>query len=448
MKRFDVYIGLGLILTLFLGAPAGLTWAGEQKMTLEQCLKTGIENNPSLKASRFDVDMSAQGIKQARADFLPSVSSSYSMTPIRSINSKYGSGTIQDTDYIDKDVRSFSIRLTQILYAGSRITNTYQRARVSEQLAKTEMELAGMELAYRIETTFYKLMKAKQDVITTQESVNRLTESVKSAEAFLERELVPWVNVLQARVDLADAQDLYKIAKNDVNRQRVELFSLMNQRLDPAIEFSGPLNPLLATEPVFDDSLKYALENRPDIKSLGHQLEIAQKDAQIAMGKYLPTVKFDVGYYDRNDEYDEYNQYGKSRDQRNRYWSGGLTASWDLFDGGRAWYEKEKYNTQAQKITALIEDAKNEIATGIYNALYSMNEAKQRIKTSAEALTAANEYYDVEKNRLKAGLSTIPSLLDAQDRLLRAHANETRATLDYQLAVSELKFYTGKKNIE
>ncbi|MGM0656534.1 MAG: TolC family protein, partial [Thermodesulfobacteriota bacterium] len=347
--------------------------------------------------------------------------------------------------YVDKDVRSFSIRLTQILYSGSRITNTYQRARISKQLAQTEMELVGMELAYRIETTFYKLMKAKQDVLTTQESVSRLTESVKSAEAFLEKELVPWVNVLQARVDLADAQDLYKIAQNDVNRQRVELFSLMNQSLDPAIEFSGRLNSLLATEPVFDDSLKYALDNRPDIKSLVHQLEIAEKDAQIAMGKYLPTVKFDVGYYDRDDEYE---QYGAERDQRNRYWSGGVTASWDLFDGGRAWYEKEKYNTQAKKITALIEDAKNEIATGIYNALYSMNEAKQRIKSSAEALTAANEYYDVEENRLKAGLSTIPSLLDAQDRLLRAQANETRATLDYQLAVSELKFYTGKKNIE
>lgn len=443
MKRFGFYLYLGLILTLFLGAPVGLTWAEEQKMTLEQCLKTGMENNPSLKASRFDIDISAHGIKQARADFLPSVSSSYSMTPIRSISVK-GAGN-PDTDYVDKDVNSFSVRLTQILYSGLRITNTYQRARILEQLATTDMELAGMELAYRIETTFYKLMKAKQDVITTQESVNRLTESVKSAEAFLKRELVPWVNVLQARVDLADAQDLYKIAKNDVNRQRVALFSLMNQRLDPAIGFFGRLNPLLVTEPVFDDSLKYALENRPDIKSLVHQLQIADKDAKIAIGKYLPTIKVDIGYYDRNDEYD---QYAATRDQRNRYWSGGVTASWELFDGGRAWYEKEKHNTQAKKITALIEDAKNQIATGIHNALYSMNEAKQRIKSCAEALTAANEYYDVEENRLKAGVSTIPSLLDAQDRLLRAQANETRATLDYQLAVSELKFYTGKKDIE
>lgn len=413
-------------------------------MTLEQCLKTGMENNPSLKASRFDVDISAHGIKQARADFLPSVSSSYSLSPIRSISAK---GDYNDTDYLDKDVRSFSIKLTQILYSGSRIMNTYKRAHISEELAKTEMALAGMELAYRIETTFYKLMKAKQDVITNQESVSRLTESVKAAEAFLKRELVPWVNVLQARVDLADAQDLYKIAKNDVNRERVALFALMNERLDPDIEFSGRLNPLLATEPVFDDSLTYALENRPDIKSLEYQLDIAEKDAKIAMGKYLPTVRFDVGYYDRDDGYEDEDTAARY-DKRNRYWSGSLTASWDLFDGGRAWYEKEKYNTQAKKITALIEDAKNEIATGIYNALYSMNDAKQRIISCAEALTAANEYYDVEENRLKAGLSTIPSLLDAQERLLRAQANETSAILDYQLAVSELKFYTGKKDIE
>ena len=99
MKQFGFYIDLGLILTLFLGTPAGLTWAEEQKMTLEQCLKTGMEKNPSLKASRFDVDISAHGIKQARADFLPSVSSSYSMASIRSINSKYRLGINKNANF-------------------------------------------------------------------------------------------------------------------------------------------------------------------------------------------------------------------------------------------------------------------------------------------------------------------------------------------------------------
>ncbi len=446
MKRFVFYIFFGFML-IFSTALVDLTWAG-QTMTLEQCLKAGMENNPSLKASRFKVEAGAHGVKVARADFMPAVSTSYSSSSIMSIKVH---GT-EDTDYVDKDVRSFNVRLTQILYAGSRIFNSYERSRILEQLAGTEMDLAKLELAYHIEVTFYRLMKAKQDVITTTESVSRLVESVKAAEAFFKRELVPQVNVLRARVDLADAQDLYSVAKNDVNRQRVVLFSLMDQIMDPAIEFSGGLSQLLVIEPTFEASLEYALENRPDIKSLGFQFEIANKDAKIAKGKYLPTVKLDIGYYDLDYDYDKLGEYSNGityeRDQRNRYWSGGISASWDFFDGGRAWYEKEKYNTEGKKIKALIKDAKNMISTGIHNALYSMNEAKQRIESAAKALVAANEYYRSEENRLKAGISTIPSLLDAQDRLLRAQANETRATLDYRLAVSELKLYTGEKNIK
>lgn len=435
---FNIFLGCMLVFS------TGLAGAG-QTMTLENCLESGMENNPSLKASRFSVDAGAYDIKAARADFLPSVSTSYSLNPINSINSTGPT----DTDYVDKDVSSFNIKLTQILYAGSRIFNAYEKSQILEQLARTEMELASLELAYNIEATFYKLMKAKQDVITTTESVNRLSESVKVAEAFLKRELVPQVNVLRARVDLADAQDLFRVAKNDVNRRRVVLFSLMDQPLDPAIEFSGGLSELLTQKPAFDASLEYALENRPDIKSLAYQLEIADKNAKIAMGKYLPTVKFNIGYYDRNDDYEKEGLLSSGtydRDQRNRYWSASLSASWALFDGGRSWYEKEKYNTEAQKVAALIKDVKNMISTGIHNALYSMNEAEQRIKSSVDALVAANEYYTSEENRLKAGISTIPSLLDAQDRLLRAQANETRAILDYRLAVSELKLFTGEKN--
>lgn len=443
MKRCILYLFLSFVL-IFL---TDLACAG-QTMTLKQCLKAGMENNPSLKASRFKVDAGAYGIKVARADFLPSVSTSYSLSPISSINSIGPT----DTDYVDKDIRSFNIRLTQILYAGSRLFNAYEKSQILVQLAKTEMDLVSLELAYNIEATFYKLMKAKQDVITTTESVNRLTESVKVAQAFLKRELIPHVNVLRAQVDLADAKDLLGVAKNTVNRERVVLFSFMDQPLDPDIEFSGGLTQLLTEKPTFEESLQYALENRPDIKSLSYQLEIAGKNAKIAMGKYLPTVQFDIGYYDRNDDYEKEGllSFGGTydRDQRNRYWSAGISANWELFDGGRSWYEKEKYNTEAKKIKELIKNAKNTISTGIHNALYSMNESEQRIISSKDALIAAKEYYTSEENRLKASISTIPSLLDAQDRLIRAQVNETRAILDYQLAVSELKFFTGEKNIK
>lgn len=442
MKHPVLYTPLILMLILLTGlAFAGPTIA--QTMTLKDCLKIGVENNPSLKASRLSLTAAGHDIKAARADFLPSVSSSWSLSTLISEKSK---GTT-DADYLDQDIKTFNIKLTQILYAGSRIVNIHEKARIYEQVAQAQMNLAKLELIYNIETTFYKLMKAKEDVAIATESVNRLTESIKAAQAFFKKELVPYVNVLQARVDLADAQDQLGLAKNNVNRERATLLSFMDLPLDPDIQFSGGLYQTLDDKPTFESSLKSALANRPDIKSLTYQLKIAEKEAKIAMGKYLPTVSVDIGYYDQDRAYETLGSsiYGDyDRDQRNRYWSTGVYASWNLFDGGRSWYEREKYHTETEKIKALIKDAQNLISTGIRRALYSMSEAQQRMASSADALSAAKEYYEMEEKRLMAGISTIPSLLDAQGRLIRAQGNKTRAMLDYQLAKSELGLMEGK----
>jgi outer membrane protein TolC len=411
-------------------------------MTLEHCLEQGIENNTTLKAARFDIQGAAHDIKAARADFLPSISSGFSTSKLMSENAKGPT----ETDFLDQNYRQFNIKLTQILYSGERLVNTYNKAKVRKKVFEAETLMHLLEEVYRIETTFYRLMKAKQDVIAGKESVDNLLESVKSAEAYFERELVPYVDVLQARVDLADAREKLGIAKNNVNRERVALFTLMNLPEDPAIVFSGDLAAVNPDIPDFNTTLEKALTNRPDIESLTLQMDMAEKDADIAMGRYLPSVRLDAGYNDANRDYDEMGVSGGityDRDQRNRYWSAGVYVSWELFDGGRAWYEKERYKTQARKINVLIDEAKNTISSGIRQALLSMAEANQRMQGSLKALEAAEEYHTLEERRLIAGISTIPDFLDAQSRLVRARGNYAQAILDFRLAESEMKLMIG-----
>ena len=79
----------------------------------------------------------------ARADFLPSLNSSYTAGRINSISAK-GQTT---TDYLNQDIRAFNIKMTQILYAGSRIVNNYEKAQFLEQAARAEMDMAKLELA-------------------------------------------------------------------------------------------------------------------------------------------------------------------------------------------------------------------------------------------------------------------------------------------------------------
>lgn len=407
-------------------------------MTLDQCIEQGIKNNTTLQAARFDIKSAGYDIKSARADFFPSLSTGYG---VNEIISQSATG-LPDADYLDQNIRRFNVKLSQILYSGQRIINTYDKARIRKKVIEAETLMDLLELEYKVETTFYRLLKAKQDTITGTESVERLTESVKSARAFFERELVPYVNVLQAQVDLADASEKLGISKNDVNRERVALFSLMNQPDDPDIVFSGDLAPVAPAVPNFTTTLDKALENRPDIESLGLQMEIARKEAKIALGKYLPSARLDAVYNDQNNDYDS--AASNIRDQQNRYWSVGVNVTWELFDGGRGWYEKKKFDTQVQRFKTLINEAENTISSGIRQALLSMAEADQRMQGSLSALEAAKEYFAMEENRLNAGISTIPDFLDAQERLIRSQGNYARAILDFRLAESELKLMVGK----
>lgn len=434
-------IGIMLMLGLFCLPETGLS-QGEKN--LDFCIQQGLENNAALTASRFAVKSAEQDRKSARADFLPSLSSSYSATTLTS-ESSHGP---TETDYLDQNINTFNVRLSQILYAGSRIWNTYKRAQYAEQASKARMDLDRLELIHSIEHTFYRLMKAKEDIISVKESVSRLGESVKSAEAFFDRQLVPYVDVLQARVDLANAREKLWIAKNNAKRERVALFSLMNMPEDPGMTFDVQFKGELEKESAgFEEHLKFALAHRPDIEYLTLQCDIARKQAAVAMGKYLPTVRIDLNYYDQDRDYDAPGAYSNGttydRDQRNKYWTAGVSVSWDLFDGGRAWYEKGKFHSEENRFSALIQDARNEISSGIRNALYAMSEAEQRLLSSTGALKAAQEYYEREDTRLKAGVSTIPALLDAQDRLIRAQGNKDHAVLDFYLAKSDLKLMRG-----
>ena len=222
-------------------------------MTLEQCLQTGLANNATLEASRLRTESADRDIKVARADYFPALTSSASYNRI---DSKSAQGPT-DTDYINQKVQSANIKLTQILYAGSRIVNNHDKAKLLEQAAQAEQASVKLELAYKIESTFYKLMKAKQDVIVAGESVARLRESVRAAEAFFAKELVPKVDLLSARVDLADAENQQGVAQNNENRQRVALFSLMNLPPDPGLDFIDENKLVVDKRPEFEDCYKY-----------------------------------------------------------------------------------------------------------------------------------------------------------------------------------------------
>lgn len=412
-------------------------------LTLEDCLDLGIRSNPGLRAANFMVDEAEADIRAARSDFLPSLSAGTAWSKINSIDTSGRS----DQDYLDQKGFNYNARASQPLYSGGRRFNAYKRAKNLRDMHAADKNYTEAELRYQIKIGFFKLMKAREDVRVSVDNVKRLEADSEAARAFYEKQMTSYAHVLQAKVDLADARQELSILRNTVDRRRTDLFVLMNQPFSPDVEFSGELDYYASgvTMPAAE-YFKRAVEKRSDLKSLAHQIAMAEKDAAISLGKYLPDVSLNAGYYDDDKNYKHRTELNENLDRRNEYWTASVNASWNLFDGGRAWHEKSRYRIQIQRLKSRINEVESRVKGGITSALFSLSEAEDRIEATKEAIDASREYYERESRRFQAGIATVVSVLDAQVRVKRAEGNHNQALLDYQLARAELDFLTGEDN--
>jgi outer membrane protein TolC len=421
-------------------------YAQQTPLDLKSCVKLGLEKNPRIKAMEYEVKKAEADLKAARSDLFPYFSLSISKERVDSIRALGPT----DSDYEDQWVDVFDLRISQILFSGLSVINSYKKAKLYKKLVQFQKEQTKSQLILQIVTTFFELMKAKEDVSSYEEAVKNLEVNVKYARALLDKKLITLTDVLNTEVDLANVKTKLSQAKNQVEIYRESLKTLIGINPDKKIEFlTLPVSYLWEFSLSLDDCMKKALNSRYEIKIAHMQLEMAKKDKSIIGGKFLPSVNLNIDYYGTNTYYDEmgigfFGPY--DRDEKNDYWIGQISVYWNLGRGGRYIFEAKKAKYEIARLKKHIQDIKNEVITQVRNYYLSLKEAKQRIAFTKKALYAAKENYKQASKRFKLLIGNISEVLNAQARLTRAEADYNQAILDYNISLARLYYSMGTLN--
>jgi outer membrane protein TolC len=420
----------------------------EQAYTLSESVQRCLQVNPQIEEAKYEVQKAQDDIGSARSSFFPSLSANYRYNQIHSIDSEGPA----DTDYLDQDDTYWSLQLTQRLFAGLTIFNSYQKAKLQEDMRRYQKDKVEMELIREVQSTFLKLLKARADVRSYQDTIERLQTSLKSVKAYYEQGMAPYVQVLEAEVELANArQDLSK-ARNQVEIQRARLNIFLEHEPYQDIDYKGELQDMsYMFSPSMTECMGCAFEQRPDIKVINKSIAMAEKEENIALGKFSPRVNLQGNYYTRDTDYDEPGEsYGQlyDRDQENEYWIVGITLEWPLFEGGRRYYGYQKASHEIFRLQQRLEHTKDQIRSEVRTSFLSLTEARGRIKTNRTALKAAEENFQRSLKRLQSGMGTSTEVVDAQARLTRAEANLTQSRAEYQMSMAELMYAIGQRNVD
>ncbi len=407
-------------------------------LDLKQAVEYGLANNPTMASARAQLLGSQYDQNSAMADFLPTATANYG---VLNYDRQPRSGGVKSAD---QTTWSAQLNLHQPVFTGFQLLSTFQKAKLAKEQNEAKLTQTELSLIGAIQTNYLAHLKAKMDVKSAQDSVERLKSQLKVTTAFYDVGLKPKLDVLQAEVDEANAeQDLLK-AQNSHDTTRAKLNSLLNLPLEAPVTYVGELS-YLPFSLGLTDCLNRAYKGRPDILIGVKSVGMAEKDKTIAGSSFYPQVSADYNYYKKGDS-PAVNESKYLSNSAQDYWTVGANASWTFFQWGSTYNKFKSGGESVNKMQADLENTKLNAGFEVKQYLLNQREAADRISVARKSVEASRESYRMALARYQAQVGTNTDVLDAQAKVSSSEASLSQALSDYQTALSNLYIAMGEKN--
>ncbi|MDR2892211.1 MAG: TolC family protein [Deltaproteobacteria bacterium] len=406
----------------------------QSQYTLDAAVRRALDENFSVRASEANLQAAENWRKSARGSFGPALGTSYGYSHMPN------DGAAQMDD---EDLYTWRVSLTQDLFSGFATLAAYQRAALQRDSAEASLAKARLDLILTVQQNFFMYLKAGEDVRSATDSYNRLAEQLKITKSFYDVGLRPRLDVLQAEVNVSEAEDTLLRARNMVETQRARLNTLLNIPLEAQPEYVGDLSfiPFMST---LEQCLEQAYQRRPDIIIARKAVSIAEQDKTTAASDFYPTIQGDVTWSTRGNDWTA--DGSDSRPTNYSEWSVGVTGSMTVFEWGRTYYEVQQTSHLIGKVRAEEADLRQEVTYQVQARLLELDNAAKRIVVARKGLEQAGEAYRVALARYKSQVGTSIDVLDAQARLTAAEVSLTGAQADYLSALAAIFAAIGEEN--
>ncbi|MEG6551801.1 TolC family protein [Desulfocurvibacter africanus] len=411
----------------------------DMTFVLESAVKRGLQANPQIRAARFAVRAGAYGRLAQLGEFGFKVDVTYGVEHFLGSDNR----TLQSRPDPSDNLYTFTAALTQPLFTGFRLLNSYQRAKLAKEQAEAQLRQAELQLMLSIQTNYLELLRARMDLKSREDAVARLESQLKVSQAFYDVGLQPRLDVLQAETELANARQLQLNAQNRVSTQVIRLNTLLDLPIDAPVRYEGDLD-YVPFDMELDRSLELAYAQRPNLNIARKSVEIAQRDAGIVASRFYPNVNAQLSYSTVGDDpsasgYDDF-------DTETSDTSVGAFLSWNVFEWGATYNSYLAAKENVSQLESALANERLNVAFEVKANLLAIQEAADRIRAGKTSIVASREGFRMALARYQAQVGTYTEVLDAQSNVTQSEALLAQALSDYQTAMANLYASVGEFN--
>ena len=415
-------------------------------LLLEEALQLAEFNSPQLKAAASQVDQAKSALRAAISAWYPNVDLSSSGLPEYLDSTSYRNPDFGD----DQITRQW--KATGVLKVSWDLINPARVPQIA--LARDEFErtrhsylIALRDLRLEIASAYFDLQEADERVRIGQDSVKASLISYRDARARFNAGVNTKLEVLEAETQLSRDRNLLaeNLGRQNVSRRNLAEVLSLPQDVTPTA--ATPARPLGIWESSLEESIVSAYNFREELDRLILDISINNSRANASLAAIQPVISFvNSTTASRTEGQSILSSSGDINMGDYTYSfqnSTALTATWSLFDGGRAQAEYRRSKQAADESRFNFARIRNQIRREVEQSFFDLRSAIQSIDTTASEVLSARESLRLSQLRVQAGVSTQREVVDTQRDLTNAEIRYAGAIRDYNTNLARLQRRTG-----
>ena len=428
--------------------------AAQQPYTLEQIKDSALHNNFALRSAKYDVEVAQQQRKEAFTKYFPNVSGTglwfnankgmaqMDIDPSGMISPEIGATLAQMLPVealaalnnpisisMMKNGTIGSLMAVQPVFAGGQIINGNKLAKVGEEVSRLQLQLSENEVEKTAEQYFWQLASL-QEKMKTIDAVDTLL-----------RDIYKDVDVA-VRAGVAMRNDLLQVQlrQNDIESQRLKLqngisiVKLLLSQYCGLRDTSYIITFQTSLPEKFNDScLMFNVNTTPEYQLLDKQVEAANLQKKLAVGKNLPTVAVGAGY-----------NYHNLLERDHSFGMVFATVSVPISEWWGGSHAVKRRKIAYQQAQEQLADNAELLEIRMQNARNKVEEAYQQLQLAQRSIEQAEENLRLNRDYYRAGTSRMSDLLEAQLLYQQACDKHTDAFAEYQNKLLEYRQSIGQ----
>jgi len=402
------------------------------RVTLDEAVEAAMRRSPQLAQSESSVENAYISRRQSVGSFLPSLSSSSSMS-VRP-TSRFDPTLQQE---ISGSSNSYSAGLSSSLnlfQGGQRFANLRASGK---DIAAAEANREDQRFAVELQTKqlFFTALEQSELLDVARARLEQAEQSLQITRSRFAGQEATASDTLRARLEVVNSRQGVLTAESNLRASR---FSLGRQ-----IGVSAPVIPVspgdLEPGPLplsEEEMIRIAVDASPSVIAAEASMQSAEAAVSAARSAWLPTVRANGNYNWANQQF--------SFDGGSTSWSVGLSLSYPLFNGFSREGSIARADNAARVSRLQNDDVRLAARQEVDAALRSLETAERAIQIAREALMVAEEDLRITRIRYQESVAIILDVVTSQIALDQARVDLVTARFDYVIARAQLEAVLGR----